>query len=206
MKSISITRLKPWKDRWTGSGRKRWNEKYLDYEIETCQIEPLMSDPHHVEIKSISITRLKLYRLCLCADTHSWCWNQKYLDYEIETQKTFISLITYNNRWNEKYLDYEIETYMWKRSYISRILKLKSKVSRLRDWNNGCPISELCTGSLEIKSISITRLKPLNPDLAPDNFIGPLKSKVSRLRDWNDRQMQRRGGRGVCKVFGAQLL
>ena len=64
-----------------------WNDKYLDYEIETyiARHQQDRWDP----------------------------WNDKYLDYEIETY-FFTSFFRVRSAfsWNDKYLDYEIETRM----------------------------------------------------------------------------------------------
>ena len=109
-----------------------WNDKYLDYEIET------------IPIKNIS-------------QGDSATWNDKYLDYEIETNSNCLWPIE-KCTWNDKYLDYEIETHFdtqgWrsclelettstsitrlKLSYLTstpRPLNLKRQVPRLRDWN-----------------------------------------------------------------------
>ena len=85
MKSISITRLKLDPSAAPGSGNTdTWNEKYLDYEIETMRSGK---------------TR------------QSWTsWNEKYLDYEIETPQPAPYAHPTTHPWNEKYLDYEIET------------------------------------------------------------------------------------------------
>ena len=60
MKSISITRLKQdwgeFNDKWTWD---TWNEKHLDYEIETWKLVILEFRIWFLEMKSISITRLK---------------------------------------------------------------------------------------------------------------------------------------------------
>ena len=61
---------------------------------------------------------------------------------------------------------------------------LKSKVSRLRDWNFKFIHGEVPLCELEIKSISITRLKPFAESFDTGAWFC-LKSKVSRLRDWN---------------------
>ena len=137
----------------------RWNQKFLDYEIETRQ--PLLSSPSPswVEIKSFSITRLKPSRL-FSLQRFSCSWNQKFLDYEIETRHAFDFLVEPLESWNQKFLDYEIETWCFL-SLIDDNLKLKSKVSRLRDWN----FSMSAVVSLALPA--------------------GLKSKVSRLRDWN---------------------
>ena len=68
------------------------------------------ADSSKLEIKSISITRLKQIIKGLVADVR-FTWNQKHLDYEIET-----CILTTNGcgfrifTWNQKHLDYEIET------------------------------------------------------------------------------------------------
>ena len=63
-----------------------WNQKFLDYEIETII-------RWHVLIKSIV------------------CWNQKFLDYEIETGIAAAPPTADTGwSWNQKFLDYEIET------------------------------------------------------------------------------------------------
>ena len=64
---------------------------------------------------------------------------------------------------------------------------LKSKVSRLRDWNAESEREVLSAPTLEIKSISITRLKLAISNRSPSTSTY-LKSKVSRLRDWNTKE------------------
>ena len=63
-----------------------WNQKNLDYEIETSPIyragQRLLPQ---LEIKRTSITRLKLDIASRDMPTFS-AWNQKNLDYEIETK------------------------------------------------------------------------------------------------------------------------
>ena len=67
---------------------RSWNEKYLDYEIETvCGWLSLII---------VSLT-----------------WNEKYLDYEIETFAYIAASAHPTGTWNEKHLDYEIETKIW---------------------------------------------------------------------------------------------
>ena len=66
------------------SGQKTWNQKKLDYEIETC----------------------KDYIGCIYSAFPPW--NQKKLDYEIETLLPLSD--TDDRTWNQKKLDYEIET------------------------------------------------------------------------------------------------
>ena len=85
-------------------------------------------------------------------------WNQKHLDYEIETNTIVPGIVDFET-WNQKHLDYEIETYI-------------------------CQDLKDCEEFLEIKSISITRLK-LCTEPGSDSLWSDLKSKASRLRDWN---------------------
>ena len=138
-----------------------WNDKYLDYEIETLRLTRGASKNRHA-------------------------WNDKYLDYEIETfplsSITLTMLLslkrqvprlrdwneyattpainfrflkrqvprlrdwnlygldaeveTYWEAWNDKYLDYEIETLCSYRYLLQcRCYHLKRQVPRLRDWN-----------------------------------------------------------------------
>ena len=95
---------------WQTRERRAWNEKYLDYEIETGTRIRYAAGLAFLEMKSISITRLKRANTWLALRFQPLSWNEKYLDYEIETR-----LIPYS--W-------------WSLS------GLKWKVSRLRDWNN----------------------------------------------------------------------
>ena len=112
-----------------------WNQKNLDYEIETSfelQFQGLQAS---LEIKRTSITRLKhdpgqLESLGL------YTWNQKNLDYEIETYNArFCVLNRSNSAWNQKNLDYEIETLILEVLITLLPISLKSKEPRLRDWN-----------------------------------------------------------------------
>ena len=189
-----------------------WNQKYLDYEIETAStvLLSLMICPP-LEIKSISITRLKP-AFGVFNGEPSVAWNQKYLDYEIETRniKHFSKLgLTYLKSKVSRLRDWNVDFLSVKRLFVR---DLKSKVSRLRDWNGengrGSRIKPITwnqkyldyeietkqnkkgkwTGkSLEIKSISITRLKRWRNPYQPKASVA-LKSKVSRLRDWNEKK------------------
>ena len=70
---------------------------------------------------------------------------------------------------------------------------LKSKASRLRDWNLAITeISRNILDALEIKSISITRLKLSSATTLSRIRATTLKSKASRLRDWNQLQLSLR--------------
>ena len=135
-----------------------WNDKYLDYEIETA-----LKHGH---------------KQCLLST-----WNDKYLDYEIETlypdkpivwiytlETTSTSItrlkLNYNRMalgkgfaWNDKYLDYEIETCDMGDGEGIFELDLKRQVPRLRDWNFR-QLERINERSiLETTSTSITRLK-----------------------------------------------
>ena len=141
----------------------------------------------------------------------SGTWNQKHLDYEIETEMSFAFVVSVLFAWNQKHLDYEIETQTNLAASVGRFrsleiksisitrlklescfgctsgrVHLKSKASRLRDWNAAAPACAICRYGLEIKSISITRLKLKSIWLDMwDGCEKDLKSKASRLRDWN---------------------
>ena len=101
MKSISITRLKQLHAsallRITGVNLWPWNEKHLDYEIETrIPITRFIAgDFFLLEMKSISITRLKQMDLLTLRLQRLSCfsWNEKHLDYEIETEPLKMSRI-----------------------------------------------------------------------------------------------------------------
>ena len=136
IKSFSITRLK---HRWNNPRpclNSCWNQKFLDYEIETVTFA---------------------WRL-----SHSWVcrWNQKFLDYEIETWHSRTKPLPNVRRWNQKFLDYEIETKAAVADGFPEF-ELESKVSRLRDWNSvkNTADTESAILIVGIKSFSITRLK-----------------------------------------------
>ena len=188
IKSISITRLKLCMRLFLAPLPWAWNQKHLDYEIETLkhrlkQANPLknlkskasrlrdwnteVADPVRchliqLEIKSISITRLKLH-------------NRQFVGVDISAA------------WNQKHLDYEIETNHWKtrgRSYTS---PLKSKASRLRDWNEDSTVLYLGTErkAWNQKHLDYEIETDLNPQV-PQSPKVHLKSKASLLRDWNE--------------------
>ena len=115
---------------------------------------------HCVEIKSFSITRLKLYANGTFRRVYDG-WNQKFLDYEIETW--------HGSGWLIQNISIvEIKSFSitrlklcdWCGGVVIAHQQLKSKVSRLRDWNRctniGVSVPRFC---VEIKSFSITRLK-----------------------------------------------
>ena len=163
-----------------------------------------------LEIKSISITRLKLKTQPDFSVRPVLTWNQKHLDYEIETLSPMRSSSQPHTAWNQKHLDYEIETSLHRELRAQTAWNLKSKASRLRDWNISSVLTGRCFSvclkskasrlrdwnldmpnppaesgtTLEIKSISITRLK-LASNSVGYHSMRNLKSKASRLRDWN---------------------
>ena len=111
----------------------------------------------------------KVMMVCRCPS--SWTWNQKHLDYEIETVRSPYRMAIRLTTWNQKYLDYEIETRVKLGAEYHRT-NLKSKESRLRDWN-----------------VSVERTVGEN--------LWRLKSKESRLRDWNKMRV---GGQTVMQL------
>ena len=85
-------------------------------------------------------------------------WNQKHLDYEIETngEKMYVYAA---GSWNQKHLDYEIETIIddMHAEFCYEWVEIKSiSITRLK---HGYPIVSTDDKEVEIKSISITRLK-----------------------------------------------
>ena len=137
---------------------RAWNQKNLDYEIETGIKHDICVICKVLEIKRTSITRLKLDARC-----------------QSESPKT---------TWNQKNLDYEIETMWLNRLPIGLLLLLKSKEPRLRDWNS---VSNLTTRGPEIALKSKEpRLRDWNWLNTVDKADRKaLKSKEPRLRDWN---------------------
>ena len=235
IKRNSITRLKLTKDIHIRHRHQfSWNQKKLDYEIETFMPSSCICFRNSLEIKRNSITRLKLSNFTE-SNFKFFPWNQKKLDYEIETQRVRELGRVPNGPWNQKKLDYEIETIEVfpvrcalsileiKRNSITRLKRvicigigwrngyLKSKETRLRDWNMKITLETFeSTGWLEIKRNSITRLKLLDAqtrvvrrafawnqkklDYEIETVVSPagsvnctlhLKSKETRLRDWN---------------------
>ena len=87
-----------------------WNDKYLDYEIETLTCVWVYGIREVLETTSTSITRLK----------HPTSGSAHSQDSPLETTSTSITRLKLNNigdgdisvnfSWNDKYLDYEIET------------------------------------------------------------------------------------------------
>ena len=141
-----------------------WNQKNLDYEIETFLQSCGRSDVVGLEIKRTSITRLKLTEF----------WKQRLRLSRLEIKRTSITRLKRH------------------RSDASRcvfIVYLKSKEPRLRDWNYHSKLQANLQTFLEIKRTSITRLKPPVADTL-DRGSPNLKSKEPRLRDWNPSGLQ----------------
>ena len=202
-------RLRDW-NRFSGAGAwswTSWNQKNLDYEIETLEPVATGAVVQVLEIKRTSITRLKRDRSAQRKNS-TQPWNQKNLDYEIETPLHHLVAVIKNDLkskeprlrdWNKPAIDYD-------RTAPSH---LKSKEPRLRDWNcrharwgyrilrleikrtSITRLKHYCGHIrnrfhcyLEIKRTSITRLKQSTLHyIAVLMFI--LKSKEPRLRDWN---------------------
>ena len=89
-----------------------WNQKNLDYEIETTDRQQSLNSERSLEIKRTSITRLKQEYpiIFLSYQRIIGTWNQKNLDSEIETMRTLILNYIGFGTWNQKNLDSEIET------------------------------------------------------------------------------------------------
>ena len=161
-----------------------WNEKHLDYEIETKNRQaPSFAEDRQLEMKSISITRLKHVKHHVYSQTYV-SWNEKHLDYEIETKIIEYHVIFYMS-WNEKHLDYEIETSIFPIHCSSKhTLEMKSiSITRLK--RSQLHITYRWLTYLEMKSISITRLKRMVDQYKLSLYNHHLKWKASRLRDWN---------------------
>ena len=110
MKSISIMRLKlSFMERIQVLMLLNWNEKHLNYEIETLIRGGLSIPPLPIEMKSISIMRLKQSVKSDLKKKNIFYWNEKHLNYEIETLSALASRSALAH-WNEKHLNYEIET------------------------------------------------------------------------------------------------
>ena len=163
-----------------------WNQKNLDYEIETTMRLRVrcVCCGSRLEIKRTSITRLKLEFAVPVAVLHVHLKSKepRLRDWNIVCAFGFGELV----------------------------VGLKSKEPRLRDWNKSFFYAIIPKWFLEIKRTSITRLKqerhrteskrhhalkskePRLRDWNPSTNSGvmpasPLKSKEPRLRDWNEK-------------------
>ena len=138
-----------------------WNQKNLDYEIETD------SDAH---LTALSPTHLK------SKEPRLRDWN---FAYPSEAVPSLVS-------WNQKNLDYEIETTcLW--PVRCSLSGLKSKEPRLRDWNAkmGCaPCQYEYYETWNQKNLDY-EIETNFLHLMGTQPTGSLKSKEPRLRDWN---------------------
>ena len=132
--STSITRLKLSKATRASSKKMTWNDKYLDYEIET--LNGVIGHISGVNLKR-QVPRLRDWNAAgnCTSGRYFGTWNDKYLDYEIETVARSGGVRSRQQTWNDKYLDYEIETLL-KPFVTLNALNLKRQVPRLRDWNS----------------------------------------------------------------------
>ena len=149
-------------------------------------------------MKSISITRLKhsAFVILDCTDFSEWPWNEKHLDYEIETRMPR-SQIPHTSFRTLEMKSISITRLKLTKDCFQRPMRqlwtrvLKWKASRLRDWNTRYEksfTSSLDFRQLEMKSISITRLKQICKIwLLLTKLRKDLKWKASRLRDWNEK-------------------
>ena len=182
IKSISITRLKHISNTSLCHSPIAWNQKHLDYEIETFDFCFKGFGFVFLEIKSISITRLKRRYFDAPPPLRTTSLKSKasrLRDWNLDTETEQGLYIV---PWNQKHLDYEIETIIFI-FFTCRPWDLKSKASRLRDWNRAIIFAILRAKSLEIKSISITRLKLLR--LFRGGFMHGLEIKsisITRLK------------------------
>ena len=185
-----------------------WNQKNLDYEIETVIVPVPPVAAGNLKSKEPRLRDWNYSTDDACEQSIR-AWNQKNLDYEIETLK-YASLIAClysleikrtsitrlkqvyqhcRRHWNNHLKSKEPRLRDWNHIDYRLILPfrvvLKSKEPRLRDWNMQ-EFVKLPEGQqqLEIKRTSITRLKRyLRSRRRNDLWL--LKSKEPRLRDWN---------------------
>ena len=210
IKRTSITRLKRYAWSFIVTKVNSWNQKNLDYEIETGLSLQLALQKHcHLKSKEPRLRDWNWHNTILNHRYLSYTWNQKNLDYEIETRLLDRSAAQAQNFLKSK----EPRLRDWNyhnRRCLQEHITLKSKEPRLRDWNiirGSDNASDLCfpwnqknldyeietcarfwlkifEALLEIKRTSITRLKQVNIG-SRRGGEATLKSKEPRLRDWN---------------------
>ena len=149
-----------------------WNQKNLDYEIETERPTRRRRPPLRLEIKRTSITRLKLKLLRRCPN---WTLFLEIKRTSITRLKHFL-VAHYSEKiysWNQKNLDYEIETQSQVASR-DRCQHLKSKEPRLRDWNHCEPLGSL-TGDFPWNQ------KNLDYEIETKSVTGILRGKFFHL-------------------------
>ena len=208
IKRTSITRLKLIMMQAISQPSATWNQKNLDYEIETNRKSDVNGWLLLLEIKRTSITRLKR-----AVNDVQMCNRKRHC---LEIKRTSITRLKQLWRCGGSITSARLKSKEprlrdWNKirgDQQKSIQKdLKSKEPRLRDWNdftNATWIDDLALeikrtsitrlkqswgtaraswGRLEIKRTSITRLKH-KPD-RPRCERFRLKSKEPRLRDWN---------------------
>ena len=171
---------------WGNANYRTWNQKNLDYEIETMLIKFHRTGNIILEIKRTSITRLKPDTFGHPAVWGSLAWNQKNLDYEIET--TFRLPVAASVCWLEikRTSITRLKRYLPSFIAVLRMKSLKSKEPRLRDWNMKL-IHVLPASNRTLKSKE-PRLRDWNYLIFGDGtYKELLKSKEPRLRDWNSK-------------------
>ena len=185
-----------------------WNQKNLDYEIETLLWRVVRCFPLSWNQKNLDYeieTRLLSVRCRFIFMT----WNQKNLDYEIETIMNIDSRDN-GGPWNQKNLDYEIETGFdtfaatsqkpleIKRTSITRLKRVidATPPPDIVPWNQKNLDYEIETSTC--RHIDCQRQSPWNQknlDYEIETWqvilkwkqarLCFLKSKEPRLRDWN---------------------
>ena len=178
IKRTSITRLKLPDVSLANLRLQTWNQKNLDYEIETGTSPNSPAVPSNLKSKEPRLRDWNHSSVIPPLQQMLWSWNQKNLDYEIETS-CCVSVGTSDwtlkskeprlRDWND---DRRTAPSMWDQY-------LKSKEPRLRDWNGYWSDrfrSNPC--KLEIKRTLITRLKL--------NRIGVMRA---RNRTWNQKNL-----------------
>ena len=138
---------------------RTWNQKNLDYEIETKISHPFSINGCRLEIKRTSITRLKLFLVRYSMWTNL-----------LEIKRTSItrlkllynSIILYLVADSLKSKEPRLRDWNIWEADCTRCwcACLKSKEPRLRDWNHKPEPKNRAWCILEIKRTSITRLKP----------------------------------------------
>ena len=162
-----------------------WNQKNLDYEIETNTQHLSVHRSQWLEIKRTSITRLKP---CSLSVYHRLLLSLEIKRTSITRLKRFMKLNAYGAS-----MGLEIKRTSITRLKLMRFLRslnsfisLKSKEPRLRDWNlEVMALSLAISIKLEIKRTSITRLKPVGDIPATPNKNDILEIKrtsITRLK------------------------
>ena len=165
-------------------GYLTWNDKYLDYEIETKKGDLRL---RHLANLKRQVPRLRDWN----PTTQDWSeivsdptWNDKYLDYEIETftvllwrKGDFLLETTSTSITRLKHICHEVLGYSYK--------NLKRQVPRLRDWNYACGLDTgFNTGTWNDKYLDY-EIETSIARIPSSGSPASLKRQVPRLRDWN---------------------